>query len=162
MRETYIHYGHSHFDINKFDQVHNITFRNKPFGGLWSCPTVDKDIDWNEWCINNDFDANREEWFKFVLSEDAKVKVVCTNKDLETLPRIKEYKNAFGSSAIFNEDIDFEALAKEYDAILVYMYRTNEGWLESMYQKLYGWDVDTLFVFNPNIIKEVDSSERHS
>ena len=59
-----------------------------------------------------------------------------------------------------NSDIDFEELAKNYDGIMVWMYRSTDISYETklfdgMYYRLYGWDVDTLVVFNPDIIEEI-------
>ena len=60
-----------------------------------------------------------------------------------------------------NSDIDFEELAKEYDGIMVWMYRSKDidketRMFDGMYYRMYGWDVDTLVVFNPDVIEEVD------
>ena len=61
-----------------------------------------------------------------------------------------------------NSDIDFEELAKEYDGIMVWMYRSKDideeaRMFDGMYYRMYGWDVDTLVVFNQDIIEEVDA-----
>ena len=58
-----------------------------------------------------------------------------------------------------NSNIDFEELAKEYDGIMVWIYRSSDIDLTRMsfdgiYYRMYGWDVDTLVVFNPDIIEE--------
>ena len=60
-----------------------------------------------------------------------------------------------------NENVGFVFVKEDYDAMLVYMYRSSDisedGLFnnESMYYKLYGWDVDTLLVLNPNVIEVV-------
>ena len=86
-------------------------------------------------------------------------------KDLDKLPRIsdrsqlKQYINLIDS---MNSDIDFEELAKEYDGIMVWMYRSKDideeaRMFDGMYYRMYDWDVDTLVVFNQDIIEEVDA-----
>lgn len=156
MNEVFIHYGHDKFEIEKFIPVCNITFRNKPLGGLWASPTIDKDVSWEDWCRDNEFRLELlEKSFKFKIRKDSNVLVVKSTSDVESLPRIKEYNSPLGIKPIMNEDIDFEEIAKHYDAMMVYMYRNEDEncWLNSIYQQLYGWDVDTLLVFNPEIIE---------
>lgn len=165
-KEVYRHYGHSKFDKDLFIPIHNREFSNKPSGGLWSCPTKDVDIDWKTWSEGNDFALGKlKEHFDFKLKDSAKILEIKDIKDLDKLPRIsdrsqlKQYIKLIDS---MNSDIDFEELAKEYDGIMVWMYRSKDidketRMFDGMYYRMYGWDVDTLVVFNPDIIEEVDA-----
>ena len=147
---TFIHYGSNSFDEEMFCEICNVTFRNKPFGGLWSSP--EGYYTWKEWCEGNSFHLDRlKESFRFKLKPNAKVLVLYNAKDLESLPRIKEYE---GDYKLFNEDIDFEAISKEYDAILVFVY-AGEDYFDNLYQALYGWDCDTLLVMNKDVIEVI-------
>lgn len=156
-KEIYRHYGSNKFNKDEFINVFNTPYSNKPSGGLWSCPTIDVDISWNEWSKSNDFRLDKlEEYFDFTLSEDAKVLEIKDIKDLANLPTIRQ-DYCLG---IYDVNIDFEAISKEYDAMMVWMYRSEDlddsvRMFDGMYYKLYGWDVDTLLVFNPNVIKEI-------
>lgn len=156
-KEVYRHYGHSKFDPEMFQPVTNNEWGNKPHGGLYSCPTKDVDYSWKDWCIYNEFHTARlRKHFDFKLKRGAKVLVIKNIKDLDKLPRFREDT----SSILFGIGIDFEKLSKEYDALMVWIYRSSDisyeelSW-DGIYYKLYGWDVDTLLVMNPDIIEEV-------
>lgn len=162
MKEIYRHYGHSKFDKSLFCPISNREFSNKPYGGLWSCPTKDVDIDWKTWSEGNDFSLDRlKEHFDFKIKDSAKILEIKDIKDLDKLPRIRNERiKTLLEFDRMNSDIDFEELAKDYDGIMVWMYRSTDISYETklfdgMYYRLYGWDVDTLVVFNPDIIEEI-------
>lgn len=162
MKEIYRHYGHSKFDKSLFCPISNREFSNKPYGGLWSCPTKDVDIDWKTWSEGNDFSLDRlKEHFDFKIKDSAKILEIKDIKDLDKLPRIRNERiRTLLEFDRMNSDIDFEELAKDYDGIMVWMYRSTDISYETklfdgMYYRLYGWDVDTLVVFNPDIIEEI-------
>ena len=162
MKEIYRHYGHSKFDKSLFCPISNREFSNKPHGGLWSCPTKDVDVDWKTWSEGNDFSLDRlKEHFDFKIKDSAKILEIKDIKDLDKLPRIRNERiRTLLEFDRMNSDIDFEELAKNYDGIMVWMYRSTDISYETklfdgMYYRLYGWDVDTLVVFNPDIIEEI-------
>ena len=158
-KSVYRHFGSSKFDRELFNPIHNRPFSNKPFGGLWACPVEDKDIDWEEWCRREEFNLESlEEHFDFTIKDDSKIMVIKDIKDLDKLPRVKNPEFILEYD-IMNSNIDFEELAKEYDGIMVWIYRSSDIDLTRMsfdgiYYRMYGWDVDTLVVFNPDIIEE--------
>lgn len=140
MSKEYIHYGSDKFDINKFNRINYkdvFPIRTiKPYGGLWASP-VDSSWNWCDWCIQNDFNLDKlNEYFKFKLKNDAKVLYVNSIDDIK-----KYYINTNGF-----DYIDFEHILLDcYDAMEVTMN-------SEIYFTLYGWDVDTLLIFNPNCI----------
>lgn len=162
MKEIYRHYGHSKFDKSLFCPISNREFSNKPEGGLWSCPTIDYDIDWKEWSEREEFRLDKlKEHFDFKIKDSAKILEIKDIKDLDKLPRIRNERiKSLLEFDRMNSDIDFEELAKDYDGIMVWMYRSEDidketRMFDGMYYRMYGWDVDTLVVFNPDIIEEV-------
>ena len=165
MEEIYRHYGHDKFDINRFVKIKNRELFNKPFGGLWSSPTKDVDVGWARWCMQEEFYVDKlDKYFDFKLKDNARVLRIEKIKDLEKLPKVDLYDelvnlqalNIMHSVKYMHFDIDFEEIVKNYDAILVYMYRDEESkGMKSMYFELYGWDVDTLLVLNPDVIEIV-------
>ena len=158
-KSVYRHFGSSKFDRELFNPIHNRPFSNKPFGGLWACPVEDKDIDWEEWCRREEFNfESLEEHFDFTIKDDSKIMVIKDIKNLDKLPRVKNPEFILEYDTM-NTNIDFEELAKKYDGIMVWIYRSSDIDLTRMsfdgiYYRMYGWDVDTLVVFNPDIIEE--------
>lgn len=115
----------------------------KPMGGLWAS-RIDAAYGWKEWCNSSDFrDCTEENSFTFSLSNNARVLYINSVNDLEDLP---ELHNEFGICSW--KLLDFEELAKTYDAIEVNISSDPE-----LYFALYGWDCDSILIMNPNIIE---------
>lgn len=139
----YIHYGHTEFDISKFNKVVNSNKFTKPEGGFWAS-RVDALFGWREWCIDKKYKFDLEKSMIFSLSEDARILVIDSHKGLENLPK-NEKKQKDIKICTF---LDFEELSKKYDAIEVLISKDDE-----LFYDLYGWDCDSIFIMNPNIIK---------
>ena len=138
----YIHYGHDKFDVTKFDKIENIPEFAKANGGFWGC-RIDSEYSWKDWCIANDYDdSDLNIHFEFTLKEDAGILVIDKSDKLKELPKAK---------SIFEHPtfvlLDFEELSKQYDAIEVLI--SEDG---QLYWDLYGWDCDSIFIMNPDII----------
>ena len=137
----YIHYGHSEFDMTKFNKIKNIPEFAKADGGLWAS-RVDAEYSWKDWCESSGFDADFSTHFEFRLNEDARILVIDKSEKLKELPKAK---------SIFEHPtfilLDFEELSKQYDAIEVLI--TKDG---QLYWDLYGWDCDSIFIMNPDVI----------
>lgn len=153
----YIHYGDVHFDYDLFDRVRNFS-GNKPMGGLWATPKEPKYIDWKEWCEGNDFNVDRLKYsFEFELSPDAKVFNMSSGNDIYRLHdelNCCEYDNWDWYYYQFSkfppvEKIDFEMMIRlGYDAFML--------WMDpDLYWSMYGWDCDSLLIFNPDCVVEV-------
>lgn len=143
-RTEYIHYGHKHFDKDLFKEIKNIIFV-KPEGGLWASDVNSKN-GWKEWTEAENYrtDTYRDDnYFKFKLKDNAKVLTLKTKDDLKRLP-----KNKVPTFPIMREWLDFEKLAKHYDAIEVF--------IEKLYWDLYGWDCDSLLVLNKEVVEEIE------
>lgn len=165
MKEIYRHYGSQKFDPKAFIPISNKMFSNKPSGGLWACPTIDIDISWDQWSRDNEFCTDKlKEYFDFKLKRGAKILIIKNIKDLNKLPRVNtkdpEIKSILEMDSL-NSNIDFEELSKNYDGMMVWMYRskdidTTKRLFDGMYYRMYGWDVDTLLVFNPDIVEVIE------
>lgn len=139
--KNYIHYGHCSFDPKRFLPIKNRRSIPKPLGGFWASPTTTTGSMWNDWCEREEYDrCNLNMSFEFDLSYTAKVLRIVRVEQLDLLP--KSAPNEYG--VVY---LDFEALARKYDAIEVLISQDYR-----LYSTLFGWDVDTLLVFNPNII----------
>lgn len=131
--KKYIHYGCKSFQRERFMPVRNRErgFITKPYGGFY-------------------FEADLTQFFTFTLSKKARVLKIESFNDLAGLPRT--------SVEPFEDEVylDFESLAKRWDAIGVTFYR---GGLLQRSHKSYDlvnalrfWDCDSLLVLNPDVI----------
>ena len=138
----YIHYSGEPFNISKFKPVVNRPFWVKPDGGLWASP-INSDNNWYTWCRNNMYKPEKLIYsIEFDLSPDAKVLKIHNNDDLTKFLDI--YNKSIKKYYTYP---DFEQMVKDgYDAIEVLINT------DVIYFKLYGWDCDTLLVFNPDVI----------
>lgn len=159
--QEYIHYGNKKFKEELFRPIKNIENFVKPNGGLWASRiTKERPYgDWREWVdaehFSNEFGEKygRDNFFKFQLKKDANILTIKRAEELLALPKI---------GAIFPLPfvvLDFEKLAKEYDGIEVLMSEEDKLDLEigkGLYWELYGWDCDSLLVFNKDIVEVLE------
>lgn len=153
----FIHYGADHFDKDKFNYVKNagiggICCKPYPHTCLWASPIDDQD-GWHDWCETNWFHLDRlNKSFKFKLKEKSRVLKVVTLDDLTNF--LNKYCDQDEWRSI---RVDFESIAQFYDALFVKIYTEDcEDFQQQAYWQLYGWDVDSLLIFNPDIIEEID------
>lgn len=134
----YVHYGSDKYEEERFEPIVNQMW-NKPLGGLWSSPEDGYTWkDWNE--INNYKDCSKS--FRFKLKDSARILQVCSPEVAQSLPLQPT------SIVGLIPHIDFEKIAKDYDAVLFYM-------VPDMYWAMWGWDCDTLLVLNKEVIEIV-------
>jgi hypothetical protein len=146
MKETkYIHYGHTSFDINKFKPICNKTNFTKPLGGFWAS-RVDSKLSWKNWCIDNDYcEINDDNTLNFKLKKDSNILEIHSVSDLEKLPKLKTDSIGFTMWTL----VDFEELVKQgYDGMEVFI---SDDYI--LYYSLYGWDCDSIVIFNPDCIE---------
>lgn len=138
----YIHYGSAKFDKSKFKSIENIQFFNKPSGGLWGCEVGTK-FGWKEFCELENIDwVNLSDSFEFELTPEARV------LRLHNLDDYVEFRSKYAINDIGIKlalGYDFERIAKEYDVI---DFKVGE-----LYMALHSWDVDSIVVLNPDVIK---------
>lgn len=147
-KKEYVHFGDKKFRKEKWNPIKNELFRNKPSGGLWASP-VDSDCNWENWCIGEDFHTDRlKKSFRFTLLGNAKVLHICSVDDLRDIPRVSTLSTILP---------DFEELMNQgYDAMELHLSK-DKYYLDDnrcLYFALYGWDCDSIIIFNPDIIIE--------
>lgn len=148
IKNEFITYGSNKFDKSKFDSIKNRNFV-KPHGGLWSSP-INSEWGWKDWCINNGFREEKlSNWFKFRLRKDSIILIIDNLNDLKELYEIEKVITSYGD--IFP---DFEKLSKSFDGIL--LTDIGESATRFTHPGLYGWDCESLLVFNPEVIEEVE------
>ena len=167
MCKKYIHYGSEHFDLKAFEPIKNCFRFNKPKGGLWASP-IDAEDSWYNFCKCNRYKTDElERSFEFKLANNTNVlylndvitvidrrnrEYYLNDHSLHNCIRINEPlpSDPF-MPAIFAHgiNIDFQWLMmSRYDAIEVRMD-------DIFYWDLYGWDVDSLLVMNPDCVVEL-------
>ena len=142
-----IHYGHKKFTPSLWQDVSTrLDCWIKPHGGLWTSPVKCK-YGWKQWCKEEDFNTNKLKIsFKLKLKPDAKICLIDSYTDLAKLPFIPH--PLFKKIGSDRQLLDFETLARQYDAI----YLTIKGEQETRFAKptLYGWDCESVFIMNQN------------
>lgn len=144
MEDLYIHYGSDHFSRDKFVPLHNEPDWVKPRGGLWASP-LNSEQGWSNWVESSNYSTNMKDNFIFKLKSNTRILKITSSSQLSNLPM--QETNFNWSWKI----LDFMKIAKSYDAMLVLISSD-----EQLYWDLYGWDCDTLLVFNPDVIEEVE------
>ncbi len=149
MEKEYIHYGAS--NLHEISPIKNEHCFTKPQGGLWAS-SIDAKFGWKDWCLRENFFTGKlERFFTFRLKPDAKIIHIYSIDDLENLPKLKTEFSSWTT-------LDFEQLAKEYDGIELHLSeeippkkKKKDSW-NSLYFELYGWDCDSILIFNDKII----------
>jgi hypothetical protein len=145
--------GHDELNLDAIEPVANNNLFTKPDkGGMW----LSVNNAWENWCLNNE-----ETWiedkkrYEIKLKENSNILKIESVSDLEKLPKcknnIKEYDVTQWTL------LDFEELSKNYDGVQVMVNNDktpNKTYENSLYQRLYGWDCDSLLLFNKEAIKE--------
>ena len=154
--KIYVHSGHSEFVPELFRPITPMEHFCKPYGGLWASP-VDSDYGWEAWCKDNNFNETigKDKYgikkFYFRLKDDAKLLYITSASQLNDLPQIDD--PLYSVVAPFKM-LDFEKLSTKFDAIEVSISSDYQ-----LYWALYGWDVDSILVINPDCIEIVDKLE---
>ena len=152
----FISFGTSKYEKDKFKNVdvkNSFTLlRNKPTGGLWASPLKSK-YGWADFCNSENFRLKTlAEHFIFKIDENAKIYIIDNEKDLK---KISFVKGQFG-----NYSIDFQLLMDSgFDGIYVTYNAVSQ--LRHDFDNINGldsWDVESICIFNPNIIIPIDET----
>lgn len=141
-----IHYGENSHKPELMLPIENRPYFCKPKGGTWTSP-LDATFGWKEWCtIENFRDCDIDNSFKLKFYDSAKIIIIDSLQDLLAMPMVE--------SDMLMKFIDYELLAKNYDGI----YLTGRGQIETHFSipiSLYGYDCETVLIFNNNCFEEI-------
>lgn len=152
---NFVHYGCTKFEIGRFDPI-SYSERNpwgmKPMGGFWASPEGERFCTWKHWCEKEAFHRRCEESnsYRFHLRKGSRVFVVDSKETFDNLVEICEIPD---NPALWDPRprMDYTKLEKlGYKAVLVLLSEYGE-----LKHDLFGWDVDSLVVFDPSIIVAV-------
>lgn len=166
--KEFIVYGKKKFIPKNFRKIKNHKYWIKPYGGLWASP-INSRYGWKNFILSEMpmWNNKLQSYFKFKLKPNSKIYIINSIKDLHNIPFIKKA----GEYSVSETLIDFEKMKEKggYDGIFL----TAEGQFSTRmpefkgiyYQEchgfnLYGWDVESLLVFNKNCIVPVNKFPR--
>ena len=160
---TYVHFGNNEYI--PFAGVRNVREWQKPKGGLWGSREGDPN-GWEAWCRKEHYQLQRlKNHFSFTLTKKSRILTLEKEKQLIDLPKQKPWEpkdlswmetlepDQIPTSEQLDEWLspnwcllDFEKLAKQYDAIEL----MNAGAFRS---SLSLWDCNCILVMNPDVIR---------
>ena len=152
--KTFIHFGTNNYNKEDFKKVKNskyLAMKNKPDGGFWGCeytPNSEYRSSWEEYVNDIEWDDMiLEKFIKFKIIDNARVLVINNEKDLNELEKKYALKSYQFRDFCNHEVLDYEKISKDYDAI----YLTEDGFYDNQ-EKMESWCIESLCVFNPNIV----------
>lgn len=135
--------------------------------GLWASP-INSKYKWKTWCQENDFKfESLQHHFEFTLkpyariltvdSVDSLAKVTSKYKGEEIpqsmLPVYNYFSKVYTAANFqFTHYIDFQKISQEYDGFEVLISSDPR-----LYYVMYGYDVDSLIIWNLKVIQKVSS-----
>ena len=146
-----VHFGASEYRAELVGRIRNTRWV-KPNGGIWTSP-VGSDYGWDVWCRAEEFRTeNLKQSFLLRVNPDSKILIIDTLEDLLKLPRIEKGEGFYGRMYL-----DFEMISNKFDAIWL---TVNGQWETRLSQpmNLYGWDVETIFVMNPDCVYQIEKT----
>ena len=151
---TFVSYGTNSFDRDRFKAPKMDDMLNKPHGGFWGSP-LNSSNGWGKWCDSEDFNLDSlDKHLLFKIKKGANIYIIDTKEDLD---RISSNKNMIGGA--FNmKTINFEYLYRNYDGIFVTSNAISELRHVSDGVGLYTWDVESICVFNPDVIEVIEEN----
>ena len=146
--KTYIHFGTNHFDKSFFKPITQ-RLPTKPDGGFWGSP-IDGKYTWEKWNIDNDYNDVSENSPKIYFTLISSARVLTINNEESFQQFDKKYKLPKTEFDLFDR-YNWKQIANDYDAMEISI-----SDYPALYMKLYTWDCDSICVFNPNVIIQVD------
>lgn len=147
LTSVFIHYGSSNFNTERFNHINKKDINVKPrTGGLWGS-IYGKDGGWEAWCEAENYDKynhGERASFKFVLKPDTRLLYIDDVKLLDDYVAKRRY-------LFTNGGVNWYKVSKDYDT--VYFDLSKNPFL---YNEFYGVDCDSICVFNPDCIEEVN------
>lgn len=141
------HYGSDKYFPEKVLPVKNDKWVKPKSGGLWTSP-IDSTWGWKDWNDAEQFaECDELNSFTLRLNDNAKVFLIDSIEDLLIAPKTND-------SYFYNQYIDFEKIAQNYDC----MWLTEKGQRETRLSdpiNLYGWDCETVLILNGKCCHQV-------
>ena len=152
----FIHYGSKHFDKEMFDRPivrgEPVRSLNKPLNGFWGSPVHSKKS-WSHFCLTEKYNLScLHKHFLFKLKDSARVLKVLNMRDLSYLYRKYGIRIEYG-----RRSLDWKRIVKSYDAMILMLPDDFDQLLDF---NLVTWDVDSIVIFNPDVVVELPKRSR--
>lgn len=156
----YRHYGSDVFHPEYLSRPLNSN-HIKPSRGLWASPFA-SNHNWYQFCTEEHFqEESLDIYFDFMLKSDAKILRIETVKDLfdtvhkytgQAMSKLeRQIYVPYESEKYLYVYPDWAYISAIYDGVEV---KIGDRWSD-FYFYLYGWDVDTLVVWNPEVVRVI-------
>lgn len=147
--ETYIHYGHGKFSRKKLIDdtalCNKYCHRDDKPCGLWASP-VGARYGWKDWCEEENFHTNRlKKSFKFRLKDGARILHVHSLADAKKYLVVKD-------KFYYAYALNLKKIYANFDGMELHL---SDDWSMRNNNVFNGWDVDSICVWNPDIIINV-------
>lgn len=149
------HYSlEENFKLRKF-QARNAQWQglcNKPNGALWTSP-VNSEWGWRHWCEAESFGIKPYR-VEFTLHNDSNIYLVDSVEECNDLPWFQPLSNF---NFILALDVD-QLIDRGYDGLWL----TRKGEMDTRFSQpmtMYGWDCETICLFNHHPIKLINGKE---
>lgn len=141
----YIHYGSNIFKPDYILKKDKYLRSDKP-NGLWASP-VNADWGWKDWCELEDFRTERlDDYFTFTTVPEAKI------LHLHSLSQAAPYmKISYRFQSIVGYNLDLDKIYKMFDGMELHISDDFCSFHDN--NVFYTWDVDSICIWNPNIIQ---------
>ena len=122
--------------------------------GLWGSPIHDEDntSDWGRYVESDYWERidTLKEHFLFRLKPDAKIYVVDGEESIRKLPWVRHWYGTY---------VDWPKVENMYDGVYVAYDHDMYMNLSKYLPDFYGWSCDSICIFNPNAIEQVEESK---
>jgi hypothetical protein len=153
LEELWVHNGDDPFSNEKFHKAKNSRFfyRNKPIGGFWLSEYTPQEeflSAWHRWCYDACPHIKKNNYFYKLDYSRARIFTINNKEDFDYL--ISRFPILYSNllDGIELECINFEEVQKKWSGLFL----TNKGLIENNHN-LAAWDVPSLVIFDPSIIK---------
>lgn len=154
----FVHFGiYDKISEKYFQNVKNENGFVKPlFGGLWASPYEENETtEWENFVKEIFGDSSHPMNYKIIFELKENSKIYTINSYIDLLRLLKNYTLKTEIDFKRQRFIDFEKMSKDYDGLLL----TSNGQIETRFSfpGLYGWDVESLLLFNIKCIQNQTS-----
>lgn len=146
---VFVSYGTDSFSEENFKTPIFNQVNNKPHGGFWGSP-IDSKYGWGQWSDDNDFNImSLDKHVLFKVKRGSRIYIIDTKEDLDNISKaVEDYISKYKENVI-----DFDRLVKNYDGIYVTDNAVRKLRHVAGGTGLYTWDVESICIFNPNVIE---------